>query len=52
MTLSMPWNGPCLTLNEKWMESRRVYVNFKGTDVFLMASRACYHSFERSGDGD
>ena len=52
MTSFMPWNGPCLALNEKWMDSRRVYDNFKGTDGCLMASRAYDHSFERSGDGD
>ena len=39
---------PSLALSETWMDFRRVYVNLKGADDYLMARRACEHSFEIS----
>ena len=50
MTSSMLSNGPWLALSETWMDSRRVYEKLKATDGYLMASRACDRSFERSLD--
>ena len=50
----MSWKSVWLVLSDMWMDSRRVYGTFKGTDGFigLMESMSCDHSLKRSFDGD